>query len=215
MSKSDKVNLIREAYNKAAAKYGESFFYELYSKPLDVKLLDLFCERVNPEMPVCEIGCGPGEVATYLKYKGLNLIGIDISEEMIRIAKELNPNIDYRMGDVFHLDFPDSYFSGVIAPFLFVNYEPDEIKKAFTEIQRVLKKEGIFYLSFHAGTERILNPDFLVENNPLEFNFLDVEEIIKLIAECGFELIEWVLRSPYKEGEYASKRAYIFARNIK
>lgn len=215
MSKPKNTDTIRQAYNKAAAKYGESFFYELYSKPLDVKLLDLFCERINSEMPVCEIGCGPGEISTYLKYKGLNLISIDISEEMIRIAKELNPNIDYRVGDVFGLDFPENYFSGVIAPFLFVNYTPVEIRKAFIEIRRVLKSKGIFYFSFHAGTESLTNPDFLVENNPLEFHFLDPEEIVKLLEDCGFEIIEWVLRSPYKEREYASKRAYIFTRNIK
>jgi ubiquinone/menaquinone biosynthesis C-methylase UbiE len=215
MKKPPIVNKIRKAYNKAAIQYGESFYYELYFKHLDVKLLDLFCERVNPEMPICEIGCGPGEISAYLKYKGLNLTGIDISEEMIRIARQLNPHIDFRIGDVFDLQIPDDYFSGVLAPFLFVNYELQEIRKAFLEIHRVLCRDGLFYLSFHAGSERIASNDFLVENNPLEFIFLDVEEIVRILDECGFETIEWIIRSPYKEGESPNKRAYIFARNKK
>jgi len=215
MNKPQTTDQIRKAYNKSAGKYGESFYHELYFKPLDVKLLDLFCERVNPEMHVCEIGCGPGEISAYLKYKGLSLIGIDISEEMINIAKQLNPHIDFRTGDVFKLDFPDSYFSGVLAPFLFVNYEMAEIRTALSEIKRVLNPNGLFYMSFHAGTERIATNDFLVDNNPLEFIFLDVEEIARMLEEQGFEVIEWIIRSPYKEGEHPNKRAYIFARNKK
>ena len=215
MKKPNPTEIIRKAYDKAAVKYGESFYHELYFKHLDVKLLDMFCERVNPCMPVCEIGCGPGEISAYLRYKGLNLIGIDISEEMIRIARQLNPYVEFLTGDVFRLDFPGNYFSGVLALFLFVNYEIPEIKKAITEIRRVLIPDGLFYLSFHAGGDRIASDDFLVENNPLEFIFLDVEEIAKILEECGFEIIEWIIRSPYKEGEHPNQRAYIFARNKK
>lgn len=206
---------IRKAYDKVAENYGQAFYYELYSKHLDVKLFDLFVERVNPNMPVCEIGCGPGEISTYLKYKGLNMVGIDISEEMIRVAKQLNPHIDFRVGDVFSLDLPDNYFSGVLAPFLFVNYEPEDIRKAFLEIKRVLIPDGIFYLSFHAGDERIKVDDFLVADNPLEFIFLDVKSIENLLKEIGFEIVEWIVRSPYKEGESQNNRAYFFARNFK
>ena len=122
MTKQSK-EIIRKAYNRAAHAYAESFYHELYSKPLDVKLLDLFCERINPDLPVAEIGCGPGEISTYLKYKGLDMVGIDISEEMIRIAEKLNPAIKFQTGDVFNLDFSNNSFSGVLAPFLFVNHD--------------------------------------------------------------------------------------------
>ncbi len=206
---------IKSAYDKIAENYGQAFYYELYSKHLDVKLLDLFAERVNPGMPVCEIGCGPGEISTYLKYKGLTMVGIDISDEMIRVAKQLNPHIDYRVGNVFSLDIPDNYFSGMLAPFLFVNYEIEDIRKAFSEIGRVLIPDGLFYLSFHAGDERIQVDDFLVPKNPLEFIFLDVNAIENLLKETGFETIEWIVRSPYQEGEHKNNRAYFFARNRK
>jgi ubiquinone/menaquinone biosynthesis C-methylase UbiE len=213
MKQKGNINPIKKAYDKVAENYGQAFYYELYSKHLDVKLLDLFCERVNPNMPVCEIGCGPGEISTYLKYKGLNMVGIDISEEMIRVAKQLNPHIEYRVGDVFKLDISDNYFSGLLAPFLFVNYEMEDIRKAFSEIRRVLIRGGLFYLSFHAGSERIHVQDFLVPDNPLEFIFLDVNTVESLLVETGFEVIEWIVRSPYQQGEHKNNRAYFFARN--
>jgi ubiquinone/menaquinone biosynthesis C-methylase UbiE len=211
----EKVDSIRMAYNKASDAYASGFYYELYSKHLDVKLLDLFCERVNPNKPICEVGCGPGEISTYLKYKGLELLGIDISEDMIKLAKKLNPHIDFRVGNVYSLEFPDNYFSGLLAPFLFVNYEVEEIKPAFLEIKRVLEPNGLFYLSFHQGSDRIHVDEFLAERNPLDFIFLNVDDIEGLLLECGFEIIEWIIRSSYKEGEHANKRAYFFARNTK
>jgi ubiquinone/menaquinone biosynthesis C-methylase UbiE len=191
-----KVDSIRKAFNKASDAYASSFYYELYSKHLDVKLLDLFCERVNPNKPICEVGCGPGEISTYLKYKGLELIGIDIAEEMIVQAKKLNPYIDFKIGNMYSLEFPDNYLSGLLAPFLFVNHEVEEIKPAFQEIRRVLEPKGLFYLS-------------------LDFIYLNVDEIEGLLVECGFEIIEWIIRSPYKTGEHANKRAYFFAKAIK
>ena len=206
---------IRKAYNEAAHMYAESFYHELYDKPLDVKLLDLFCERINPGLPVAEIGCGPGEISAYLKYKGLNMIGIDISTEMIQIAKKLNPAITFQTGDVFNLDFKDNSFAGVLAPFLFVNHESKEIRKGIQQIHRVLVPNGLFYLSFHTGGDRIMVEDFLVEQNPLEFVFLDIDEVSEIIANNGFEVIESIVRSPYKNVEHQNKRAYIFCRCLK
>ena len=205
---------IREAYNRAASFYAESFYHELYHKPLDVKLLDLFCERVNPGLPLCELGCGPGEISAYLKYKGLEIVGVDISEEMIQCAKRLNPAILFQTGDVFNLDFPDNYFSGILAPFLFVNYGLDDIPDALKEIKRVMIPGAIFYLSFHAGSEHIDVEDFLVKQNSLEFIYLDVEKIVQIMEDCGFEVIESIVRYPYKDVEHQNKRAYIFARKV-
>lgn len=207
-------NGIRDAYDKAAHAYAQSFYHELYNKPLDVKLLDLFCERVNPDLPVIEIGCGPGEVSAYLKYKGLDMIGIDISEEMISVANKLNPAIKFQTGNVFNLDFQDTSLAGVLAPFLFVNYELQEIRKGIREIYRVLVPNGLFYMSFHTEGDRIEVEDFLVDQNPLEFIFLDVDEISEILGNCGFDIIESIVRYPYKDVEHQNKRAYIFARKI-
>jgi ubiquinone/menaquinone biosynthesis C-methylase UbiE len=208
----EKINQIREAFNKAAPTYAKELYHELYFKNVDIKLLDLFCERVDPNLPICEIGCGPGEISTYLRYKHLKVVGIDISEEMIRIARELNPHIDFQTGNVFALDYSDNFFSGILAPFLFVNYEMEDIKIAFLEIKRVLIPNGIFYMSFHEGNDRIQVEELFAKNNPLEFIYLNVSDIARMLEETGFEIIEWIVRSPYATGEHKNKRAYIFAK---
>ena len=92
----DRQDIIKNAYDKAAKAYADKCFYELYDKPLDKKLYDLFFERVVNKGVALEIGCGPGEVSNYLKMKGIEIIGLDISEKMIEIAKQLNPEVTTR-----------------------------------------------------------------------------------------------------------------------
>lgn len=206
---------IQQAYDRAAKGYAGELYDELQSKPMDVKFLDLFVERVDPGHPVAEIGCGPGEISVYLKTKGLDMIGLDISEQMIGEAKKLNPRMAFQVGDVFSLDFPDHSFSGVAAPFLIVNFTIDEIPEAFREIHRVLLPGGLFYFSFHSGDEIVHEENLFAENNPLDFYFHPVDNIQSVLEGCGFELMEWVIRSPYKDAEYPSTRAYFFARKRK
>lgn len=144
----DRQKIIKNAYDIAAKAYADMCFYELYDKPLDKKLYDLFFERVINKGLVLEIGCGPGEIANYLKMKGIDIIGLDISDKMIEIAKQLNPFIDFRVGDVFNLAFNDNSVAGIVAPYLIVNFKSNDIPKAFSEIYRVLMDKGQLLMHF-------------------------------------------------------------------
>ncbi len=206
----DRKNKIREAYENAAMEYSKKYFFELYDKPIDKKLYDLFFERVINKGQTIEIGCGPGEISNYLKMKGLDIIGIDISEKMIGIANELNPEISFEVGDIFNLRYPDNSFAGVVAPYLIVNFSLDDLSYAFSEIHRILIDNGLFLFSFHIGDGNITVDDFLTEGNKLDFVFFDPDKIIEVLVDKEFEIIEKIIRSPY-EGEF-TERAYVFAK---
>lgn len=205
----DRQDIIKNAYDKAAKAYADKCFYELYDKPLDKKLYDLFFERVVNKGVALEIGCGPGEVSNYLKMKGIEIIGLDISEKMIEIAKQLNPFIDFRIGDVFDLKFKDNSVAGIVAPYLIVNFKLDDIPKAFSEIHRVLIKKGQLLISFHSGRQEIEVNDFFVKGNKIPYTYFDSDEIKDKLIETGFKIIEYINRLPY-EGEVTT-RTYIFA----
>jgi len=59
----------------------------LQRKPFDRELLDQFAEMVRGRGQVCEIGCGPWQIARYLQDRQANMCGIDLSEEMIKWAR--------------------------------------------------------------------------------------------------------------------------------
>ncbi len=73
-----------KAYSKIAQKYKNLFINELQKKPIDRKIYELFFERVVNKGEILEIGCGPGEISNYLWMKGLEIAGIDCSNEMIK-----------------------------------------------------------------------------------------------------------------------------------
>ena len=205
----NRKEIIKKAYNVAAEEYANQCFFELYDKPLDRKFYDLFFERVINKGKVIEIGCGPGEVSNYLKMKGLNITGIDISDKMIEIARQLNPFIDFQVGDVFNLNYRDSSIYGIVAPYLIVNFTQKDIKPAFNEINRVLIRKGQFLISFHSGNEELEIEDFFVKGNKIPYTYFNSDIVKNTLTETGFKIIEYIVRMPY-EGEVTT-RTYIFA----
>lgn len=100
--------------------------------------------KVKKGMKILDVGCGTGNFSIKLAKMGCKVIGIDISEEMLNIAKEKAKkealDIQFYKMDVYDLKFEDEYFDGVfsMAAFEFIK-EPD---KALNEIFRVIKKGG-------------------------------------------------------------------------
>jgi ubiquinone/menaquinone biosynthesis C-methylase UbiE len=91
-----------------------------------------------------DFGCGTGRSTRFLQKCGFDTIGIDISPDMIRKAKEIDPKGDYRLtpeSDFSH--FGDNTFDLVLSAFTFDNIPTMGKKvKIFREIGRVLKKDG-------------------------------------------------------------------------
>jgi ubiquinone/menaquinone biosynthesis C-methylase UbiE len=201
---------INDAYNRAAGKYAEQYYNELDYKPLDRQLLDRFCSLTGEKGTVCDMGCGPGEVADYLHKKGLKVEGIDISEEMINEAGKLNKKIDFKVDNMLCLNINDNYYTGICSFYAIVNFRYNDIKNIINEYYRVLKDKGILLLAFHSGRGELLAEDFFETGKPLLFYFLNEDKIINILKDTGFNITDALVRYPYKE-EYPSKRTYIFA----
>lgn len=186
---------------------------ELSHKHLDRILLKQFAEE-NKNGNCIDFGCGPGQTTKCLFDCGMkDITGTDISPGIIAKAKELNPHINFEVADMLNLQYEDNTFSSAIAFYAIVHFTNDELKKAFQEIKRVLKKDGEFLLSFHIGSEIKHVDNFLDKNVSLDFYFFETEKIVALLEETGFTVIDAIERFPYKDAEYPSKRAYIWVKS--
>jgi ubiquinone/menaquinone biosynthesis C-methylase UbiE len=206
----NRIKKIKAAYDRAAELYAEKCFFELYDKPLDKKLYDLFFERTVNRGPVLEIGCGPGEISNYLKMKGLAIGGIDLSEKMIETARRLNPNINFDTGDVFRLKAASGSLAGIVAPYLIVNFAREEVPAALAEMNRALMSGGVLLLAFHAGNTEFIAEDFFIPGNSVPYTLFEPNMIAEQLAAAGFTVTENIIRLPY-EGEKTT-RAYLFAK---
>lgn len=202
-------NKITEAYDAAAGMYVEKCFNELSYKPLDRMLLDRFIKMIN-NGKIVDVGCGPGHTTKYIHEKGGNVIGIDISREMVSAASNLNPAINFNIGDMFNLKFSNNEMAGILSFYSIVNFQYPDIHNIFTEFNRVIDNKGILLLAFHVEEKELNVDNFFGTGKALDFYYFDENKIIELLNKIGFKIIEALVRYPYKE-EYPSKRAYIFA----
>jgi len=161
---------------------------------------------------VVDMGCGPGHVAGYLSRQSVRMVGIDLSPEMIRVASELQPGIEFRAGDMRALDLPDGSLAGVIAFYAIVHFQPEELGPVFREMRRVLAPGGLALLSFHVGEEVVHLDDLFGAPVSLDFRFHVPDRVIEALESAGFTVMERIDRQPYEGAEYPSRRCYLLAR---
>ncbi len=92
-----------------------------------------------------DFGCGTGRSTRFLKTLGYKTIGIDISQEMITIARHLDPEGEYhRINDGDFSTFPSNTFHLVLSAFTFDNIPTKERKiSLFTGLSKLLTQDGI------------------------------------------------------------------------
>lgn len=86
---------VQRAYDDAARAYADRLFGELAHEPFDRAMLDRIAGQVGDARLICDMGCGPGQIARYLKDRGALTVGIDLSAGMIESARRLNPDIEF------------------------------------------------------------------------------------------------------------------------
>jgi ubiquinone/menaquinone biosynthesis C-methylase UbiE len=209
----EKIIDVQASYDRIAEEYARRIFGELENKPFDRRLLDRFAKSVRNQGVVCDLGCGPGQIARYLHERGVPVCGMDLSAGMVEHARQLNPGIQFRQGDMRALPVRDNTWAGIAAFYAIVNLPPDDVVKALHEMMRVLKPGGRLLLSFHLGDDSLHREEDLWETGAaLEITFFRVSTITGYMQSAGFEIDEVVEREPYApDVEYQSRRAYIFA----
>lgn len=96
---------------------------------------------------VLEIGCGIGRLLQP------HWFGIDISQKMLNIAKNLKPICNYALTDGRHIPFEDEYFDHVYCVLVFQHIPFEGVESYIKEAARVLKDGGTFRFQFIEGTE--------------------------------------------------------------
>jgi SAM-dependent methyltransferase len=204
---------IRESYDRIADDYAREIFDELQHKPFDRALLDRFAAATAGHGQVCDMGCGPGQVARYLHDAGAAVFGLDLSPRMVELARRLSPGIPFREANMMALDLPDGALAGITAFYAIVNIPEESLLSVFREMHRVLRSGGLLLLAFHVGSEVIQKEELWGQTVSMDFFFFQTLSIRQRLETAGFTIEEIIEREPYApEVEYQSRRAYIFAK---
>jgi SAM-dependent methyltransferase len=97
---------------------------------------------------VLDAGCGGGRTSSWLVEQGAEVVGLDASTELLRLARERLPSATFVLGDLAEpLPFEDDSFDVAVAS-LVMHYLRDWAP-ALRELRRVLGPDGVLALSTH------------------------------------------------------------------
>ena len=207
------IDAIRTSYDRVADAYADALFHELKNKPFDCDLLKRFAAATAGRGPVCDLGCGPGQVARFLHQADVDVFGVDLSAGMIEQARRLNEGIEFHTGSMLALDLKDASLAGITAFYCIVNLPVDLRRQAFREMARVLQPGGLLLLTFHIEGPVPGVKELFGRPITMDFYMLDRAVIESELRDAGFEMVEALERDPYPPPtEHQSRRAYLFAR---
>lgn len=202
---------LETSYDRVAEEFAAEFCSELARKPFDCELLDEFASSVHDKGRVCEIGCGPGQISRYLQDRGVGMFGIDLSEEMIKCAQRINPDISFRKGNMLALDLPDASVASIVCFYAIIHLRRDDTAHALKEMNRVLEPGGLLLLSFHGGKGELHRDQWYEKPVSIDVTLFAPEEMTNYLNSSGFDVVKLAEREPY-EFEYPTRRIYAFAR---
>lgn len=206
------LNDLRASYDSVAAEYARRIFDELQYKPLDRQLLDRLAAGVLEGGIICDMGCGPGHVARYLYERGARVIGVDLSAQMIAQARQLNPGLEFRQGNMLALDVEDEVWAGIAAFYSIIHVPREEVVAALHEWKRVLQPRGLLLVAFHLGTDVLHLEEWWEQPVSADFVCFLAPEMQAYLQAAGFLIEDLIERPPYPNIEHQSQRAYILAR---
>ncbi|MBI2064544.1 MAG: class I SAM-dependent methyltransferase, partial [Candidatus Yanofskybacteria bacterium] len=181
---------LKSTYNRIAKDWFEDHKEDTWW----ISSTNKFVSFLKPGNLVLDVGCGAGIKSKYLIRKGLNVVGIDLSEEMIEIAKIEVPEARFKVADIIEpLEF-DEKFDGIFAQAVLLHVPKDDIKNVLTNLIDLLKPKGYLYIAVKGLKEGQPEEQIIKENDygyeyERFFSFYTPEELIDYLKELGMTIV--------------------------
>jgi SAM-dependent methyltransferase len=143
----------RSSYDTDASGYAEQVRGLLDGNPYLRASLALFADLAHGAGggPVADVGCGTGYVSGYLHDVGMDVFGIDLSPEMIAVARRDHPDLRFEVGTMTDLDLADDSVIGIVAFWSVIHVPDHAVPGVFAQFRRVLRPQGVLLVGFHVG----------------------------------------------------------------
>jgi ubiquinone/menaquinone biosynthesis C-methylase UbiE len=195
-----------DAFNafEAAGWQRQAAGYDEFFGPITTRMVEplLDAAGVGRGARLLDVASGPGYVAARAAERGASVVGVDIADAMISLARRLHPRLEFRSGDAEALSFRDGSFDAVVGNFVMLHLGRPE--RAAAEFARVLAPGGRVALTVWDLPQRARLLGVLVEAvaaagasppehipvGPPIFRFSDEQELVRLLQGQHLEDIE-------------------------
>ncbi|MGC5310299.1 class I SAM-dependent methyltransferase [Micromonospora zamorensis] len=184
---------LRAAHDVLAEFYAERLADALDRLPAERAVLNLFCDlalAAGLGTSVGDIGCGTGRLEPYLATRGLTPWGVDLSPEMIRVARRDHPTFRFDVADLRELPFEDASLVGVVCWYSLIFLAPADRPAAYGELYRVVMPGGYLVTAFKAGPSQVRRAGGST-NLGVEFDLYwqTPQEMERSVTDAGFTTV--------------------------
>jgi SAM-dependent methyltransferase len=183
------------AYDAIALRYAEFSKRELDGLPLDRAVLAAFAEHVRTSGGglVADLGCGEGRIGAHLVGLGLDVLGIDLSPALTRIALATRPGLRFAVGSMHALPLPDGVLGGAVSWYSVIHTDPDDLPAYFAECTRALRPGGHLLVAFF---EAVGEPVTRYDHTVTPAYRWPADDLSVLAGQAGFAEIGRMSREP-------------------
>ncbi|HEY0814527.1 MAG TPA: class I SAM-dependent methyltransferase [Pseudonocardia sp.] len=182
---------LRQAHDAIAELYADRLADALDRTPADRAVLGLFCDLLfeqNDGTAVGDIGSGSGRLARFLVERGVQPHGIDLSPEMVRVARRDYPGIPFDVADMRDLPFADASLAGVVCWYSLMYLAPAQRPRAFSELARVVRPGGYLATAFKLGDDRLRRGGQRV-GVAFDIYWLSLAEMERAVTAAGLHVV--------------------------
>lgn len=185
----DNYQITFNTWNELAPWYEEIFMHlDIYNHTYDA-----FCQAIQTEKPnVLELGCGPGNISKYIlnKRPDINLLGTDVSSNMLTFARKNNPMAEFKLLDIRQLDSMKQKFDALMIGFCLPYLSKEDFTKLLHDSYAVLNNKGIIYLSCIEGDYEQSGMITNGRGSQTLMFYYDLPYLIKTLEHFHFTLIQ-------------------------
>lgn len=139
------------AYGARAESYHRLLGTAEGASPAEKDLITRWARTV--EGSIIDAGSGSGRWTRVLHQMGLEVMGIDITPELVGIARREYPDVTFIEGSMDTLPVPDGALGGILAWYSLIHTPPEQMPDVLAEFHRALRPGGSILLGYIDGTE--------------------------------------------------------------
>ena len=189
---------VRAGYDEMASWFAD-WSARVEGDPRD-RFLSRFIELLPPSGSVLDLGCGAGVPSTKRLAEAFQVVGADISEAQIALARQNVPEAEFLRADMLDLDLPEASFDGIAAFYSISHVPREQHPRVFSLVRRWLRPGGVFLASLGVGDIPGWTGEWL--GVPMFFSSHSADANRRLLEEAGLSIVRAdVLSMQEPEGE--------------
>ena len=192
MATPEYISSTRKVYDFSAAHYASAVGTTItapFERPIDRATLNAFAEDLVAvtHALVLDIGCGVGRVTQYLHERGLDVQGLDLSSEMISVARSAHPHLTFGVAPMTELPIDNGSLAAAVLWYSIIHTPPSALPDVWNELARVLAPNGRVLLGFQAGdNDEVQRQNAYGSSTTLTWYRHNIDDVVRSVERAGF-----------------------------